>query len=121
MKRDMNLIKYLLSQIEECPAMRGYRPLVDSIPEDLRPTQEELILHCRLIAERGLAVGTEIDTRWIFTRLTWDGHDFLDNARNDSVWKAAMDAAGHFSFGVFTATLAEAAKAAALKALEKVF
>ena len=29
--------------------------------------------------------------------------------------------AGHFSFGVFTATLAEAAKAAALKALEKVF
>lgn len=121
MKRDMNLIKYLLMQIEESEAGHGYRPLAESMPEDIRPTQWELLLHCRLIAERGLAVGTETETRWIFTRLTWDGHDFLDNARNDSVWRAAMDAAGHFSFGVFTATLAEAAKAAALKALEKVF
>ncbi|MDR0328954.1 MAG: DUF2513 domain-containing protein [Planctomycetaceae bacterium] len=38
-------------------------------------------------------------------RLTWDGHEFLDNSRTPEVWNAAQKSAGHLSFGVFGAVL----------------
>jgi len=121
MKRDMDLIKAILLESEKaCRSGAYYQPEAYSF-RDLQADEETLQEHCRLIAERGLANGTLTREGWRFSSLTWDGHDFLDNARNDSVWRAAKDAAGRFSFGVFTATLTEAAKAAALKALEKVF
>ncbi len=121
MRRDMDLIKFLLGKMESAGPDTSYTPTPAEFPGRNPPSEPELSEHCRLVVERGLARGEPTLSGWALTGLTWEGHDFLDNARDSRVWKAAKDAAGRFSFGVFTATLAEAAKAAALKALEKAF
>ena len=123
MKRDMDLIKAILLDLEEhCDATFGYKPSKKTVRYAYSGTDNEFDEHCRLIEEQGLAKTINSVTDGIFfVSLTWAGHDFLDNSRDSRVWKAAKDAAGRFSFGVFTATLAEAANAAALKALEKAF
>lgn len=109
MKRDMDLIKFLLGEMEDCSADNVYHPSVGSLPEGITATEKELNQHCRLIAERGLAVGTSTRGGWTFTRLTWDGHDFLDNSRNSAVWQATKKVAGNLSFDVFTKVMIEVA------------
>ena len=121
MNRNIDLIKWILGALESFEAESAVILTPSDVPTHLRPSESELSEHCRLLVERGLVRGEPSFSGWVLTGLTWDGHDFLDNSRDSRVWKAAKDAVGRFSFGVFTATLAEAAKAAALKALEKAF
>ncbi len=82
MKRDLNLIKAILLDIQ------------DRYPKDFYPTadrygvsQDELDLHCSLIGGHRLALGEyscpmittcSCGNYWKFTELTWDGYDFLD-------------------------------------------
>jgi hypothetical protein len=43
-----------------------------------------------LVSEDGLVDGEVLSLRplsFVVQRLTWSGHDFLENARNDTVWK----------------------------------
>lgn len=115
MKRDMDLIKAILIKLEtECSPFAYY-----SIDKEDFPGADETQIqeHCRLIAERGLAVGKQTRGGWNFSSLTWDGHDFLDNARENKVWQAAKKAAGNLSFGVFQEVLLRAASAFAIKQL----
>ncbi len=46
--------------------------------------------------------------------MLWDGHEFLDNARNESIWKDAMkivaEKGGSIAVGVLTQLLASIAK-----------
>ena len=37
--------------------------------------------------------------------ITWDGYEFLDNARNTQVWNSALKAAGNMSWSVFVSVL----------------
>lgn len=117
MKRDMELIKFLLGEMENCSADEAYNPAVESLPALFKTTQNELNQHCRLIFERGLAVGESNRAGWVFTRLTWDGHDFLDNSRNSEVWQATKRVAGNLSFDVFVKVLVEVASRWALSQL----
>ena len=53
--------------------------------------------HVRLLMEAGLVEGTqayciEHKLKWIELRLTWSGHDFVDAARNDSIWVETLSA-----------------------------
>ncbi len=78
MKRDMNLIKAILLDIQ------------DRYPKDFSPTadrygvsQDELDLHCSLVGGHRLALGAYecqplFGGFWRFTELTWEGYDFLD-------------------------------------------
>lgn len=109
MKRDMELIKFLLGEMESCSADEVYNPAAESLPALFKVTREELEQHCRLIFERGLAVGESNRGGWLFTRLTWDGHDFLDNSRNSAVWQATKRVAGNLSFDVFVKVMVEVA------------
>jgi hypothetical protein len=87
MKRDMNLIRLLLLETEgeePKPDVSGY-------------TEEQRIYHAALLIEadlidgviakdgRGLPRGT------VRLRLTWAGHEFLDAARNNTVWHKAEE------------------------------
>ncbi len=109
MKRDMDLIKFLLGKMESAGPETSYTPTPADFPGGNPPSEPELSEHCRLIVERGLARGEPSFSGWILTGLTWDGHDFLDNSRESKVWQAAKKAAGGLSFGVFTKVLAEVA------------
>lgn len=84
MKRDMNLIRLLLLRIE-----RAEEVDLSEYSEDQR------IYHSALLVEAGLVDGVVCKnadghpSAVASIRLTWKGHDFLDAARNESVWTKA--------------------------------
>jgi hypothetical protein len=85
MKRDMNLIRLLLFETEgEDP-----KPDLSTFSEDQR------IYHSALLIEAGLIEGiirkgtNGFPNGTVRIRLTWAGHEFLDAARNDTIWHKA--------------------------------
>ena len=116
MKRDMELIRKILIQLEEATThdipvqiyVEGYKP-------------EEINYNIGIVGEGGLLelFGTPVrelnsTTRYLPTRLTWEDHDFLDASRNDNVWKrvikAGKEKGGGLAFDVFKALLIQYAK-----------
>ena len=87
MKRDIGLARTMLFAIEKdekatdcgfiCLNIDGY-------------SEEKVSYHVNLLYEAGLidTVGLSSLTsyRWEPKRLTWQGHEFLDSARNDNLW-----------------------------------
>jgi hypothetical protein len=87
MKRDMELIRGMLLQLE------GEEPK----PELTKWTEEQKAYHAALLVEAGLANGSAIENYYQkerraveLHRLTWVGHEFLDAARDDTRWKKAL-------------------------------
>lgn len=120
MKRNMELIKEILLFIEEeCDGGR----FVPLDPNRLHEQNQNIIQqHAKLIAERGLATFRLIDQdEYRFDGLTWSGYDFLDNARNSTVWNAAIKSAGKLSFSVFQEVLQASAIAFAMNTLKGAF
>lgn len=89
MKRDMTLIRHLLSYIEEQPAGSIIQQV--SVPDGTdSPTVGE---HIAILIEHGLLEGHVLDVNapaFIIQRLTWEGHDFLQAIKNDTVWKRIL-------------------------------
>jgi hypothetical protein len=87
MKRDMNLIRELMFYYESGEK----RAAVEERAE------EEVLYHVSLLLDAGLIQGkVRRDVQGHYrhatvTGITWDGHDFLDSARDPSVWKKAVD------------------------------
>jgi hypothetical protein len=63
-------------------------------------SREQLAYHVQLLIDAGLVEGTvhygasrgrRIPDAFHIQRLTWTGHDFLDAARNDTVWHTAKE------------------------------
>ncbi|EGR2221615.1 MULTISPECIES: DUF2513 domain-containing protein [Vibrio] len=85
MKRDMELIRKLLLIMEENPRqleVEGY-------------DKNQVKYHALLLIEAGFLDGNVSDTLAntsvvpsfvSVNRLTWDGHEFLDNIRKEEVW-----------------------------------
>lgn len=116
MKRDMELIRAMLLAVElyepgdEAIAFEGY-------------TDEQIGFHGYLLGEAGLAevmdctsLGDAVPMAEI-RHLTWQGYEFLDAARDDTVWKHAKDRLGAAGkslltvpLGVMTALLIDEAK-----------
>ena len=90
MKRDMDLIRTILIEVEKLPPEPGFHNV--SVPGY---TEEEITYHVELAHEAGLieAVGlTSLDgVCWKPRRLTYQGHQFLDAARSDTVWEKAKN------------------------------
>lgn len=86
MKRDMDLVRKILLAVEA-----SERPLDSSLIRISGYSGESITEHMRLLNEAGLVEGisaysVEHRLKWIDVRLTWAGHDFLDAARNETVW-----------------------------------
>jgi hypothetical protein len=107
MKRDMNLIRSLLLQIE------GEEPK----PDLGQYSQEQKIYHSALLIEAGLVDG-EIITNGsgypattIIIRLKWAGHEFLDAARDEDNWqratKSVAKAGGSFTIPILSEILTQ--------------
>ena len=87
MKRDMDIIRMLLIQQETG----------DAPPELARHPDDLVVYNVALMKDAGLIEaaiaeggdGTPIGAAII--RMTWAGHDFLDAARDDTVWRKAKD------------------------------
>ena len=107
MKRDMELIKAILLSIEEnCDGRKSYHPTRDSVKYEYSGTDAEFERHCHLIAEHKLAHAiTDLRSGIVFLALTWEGHDFLDSAREPKVWDTVKGYAGKVSFAVLCAIM----------------
>jgi exonuclease V gamma subunit len=86
MKRDIDLIKQILIEIEKSKKVKGWIKI--DIPNR---SLEEISYHIKLLYQAGLieAVNqtTKTEFEWTAKSLTWQGHEFLDAIRNDTVWK----------------------------------
>jgi hypothetical protein len=115
MKRDMDLVRSILLKLEESQSSVGPQEIVI---DDASP--EQIWYHVRLLDEARLIEGTSFGGQgqrvpeWLATRLTWEGHDFLDAARNEAFWAKAKTklaaAGGGLSLGVLKLYLESLAK-----------
>jgi len=90
MKRDFDLIRLILLEIEKTPAEKAG----DLIPIKLEGfTSPEISYHVGLLEQAGLvkAFNFAADdlSEWIPSGLTWEGHEFLDAARDSKIWDKA--------------------------------
>ncbi len=104
MKRDMELVRALLLDIEG-----------EDKPDLSKWSEKQQLYHLDILIEAGLVLGYPIkdgkgETATVETiRLTWDGHEFLDAARNEKVWSKAKEklktVGGSVSLPVLTSLL----------------
>ncbi len=111
MKRDMELIRKILLKLSDHEhgfATQEFK--IDGF------TDEQVGYHCMLLDEAGLIKARD-DTRLSSSspcsepeRLTWEGHEFIENARDENIWgqaKAAVDKIGDVSFSVWGSVLSQ--------------
>jgi DNA-binding transcriptional ArsR family regulator len=102
MKRDMELARLILIRIE---AQENYRDNISCEFEGY--TDEQVHYHIMLLNEAGLVVASDVSggghIEWMPDRLTWQGHEFLESARDNTIWNKAkeiMAKTGGFAFEV---------------------
>lgn len=110
MKRDMELVRRILLAVEKHGEVDS-----DSPPEELRDVPSEVLGgHILIVIERGLVKGLTLGSHGtpaaaVATRLLWEGHDFLADARSDTVWQKTMgfvrERGGTASWDIFRAVL----------------
>jgi len=88
MKRDLDLIRKILLALED---KQNDDWLEFSHPDY---SQEEIDYNSNLIYDAGLADGMNMGTarhpdQYVLSKLTWQGHEFLDASRDDSIWEKA--------------------------------
>ncbi|MEA2027388.1 MAG: DUF2513 domain-containing protein [Campylobacterota bacterium] len=118
MKRYMELVRKLLLAIEENPnidKIEGY-------------DDETIRYHQALLIEADLVKGKITDGGFsnpssapmfvYIERLTWNGHEFLDNVRQDTVWNTIKSEFKNSSFKTITKVGKELAENYAKKKLE---
>ena len=119
MKRNMDLVREILLQIEATEPGKAIRLDTPSYGE------EEIGLHVELMIEHGLIDGKAVPSgdgaahrilAYRIEGMTWEGQDFLNAARNDTIWKKAKEkclgATGGLAFDALKACLVELGKQA---------
>jgi hypothetical protein len=106
MRRDMNLIRLLLLEYED----------EEPKPDLSAYTEAELVEHSALVIEAGLVHGQVLKSSdgnprgTAVLRLTWAGHEFLAAARNETIWKKAVEQITRAGVSVTVSVLQELLK-----------
>ena len=88
MKRDLDLIRRILLNIEAEGEDSSRRAGFANIADD-GYDPEAIQYHMQLMHDAGLIVADElVPGQWWPERITWAGHEFIDLARNDTLWQA---------------------------------
>ena len=94
MKRDWELIRKILIKLEDLGSTTSVLN-----PSDIEGYDQELVsYHIKLLIEAGLIEGKctkslSAPLHCVAFRLTWDGHELLDQIRNRSVWNRIVEMA----------------------------
>ena len=116
MKRDMELVRKLLFLAEEDGKDDE---LCEEYGQDVVAGHVAILLDAKLIVGEVVCNEVGVPVASVILRLTWAGHEFLDNARNDTVWikvtSTIKNAATTASFEV----LVEMLKTGVLAAIQK--
>lgn len=104
MKRDMDLVRYILMEVEKADAPLPFEHFIAT-----DRTMDCVAYHIMMMEHHGLVDTTTFlaDNDYYHASikaLTWDGCDYLDAIRSDSVWKKTKElissAAGSTTVGV---------------------
>lgn len=103
----MSIIRYLLLKLESIPIPYGVATVSAASP-DLQTeeyTKDQIEYHLSLIVEAGLVItnGVTLNKSYLFQRLSWSGHDFLDSVRDEDTWNKTNN--GAVAAGGFTLDL----------------
>ena len=117
MKRDLDLCRELMLEFEAAPP----GTFIQSV--DLKNREEcdsaTVFAHIDLLIGAGYLVGKAVvdpnqtHSAFFVTKITWEGHDFIDCARNDTVWSKTKDRlkqAGAWTFSLALEILKDEAK-----------
>ena len=92
MKRDMDLVRKILLAVEKTTNTRG---IIDFDEFDSDCSPEKIFYHLNMMDQAGLIVVDHIERKeGVVLRiraLTWQGHEFLDVARNEHSWNRAKE------------------------------
>lgn len=117
MKRDMALARRILLEVESWPFEKG-----GSIVEFEGIDPSVISYHVMLLDEAGLLKGTNAsggnDICWFADRLTWEGHEFVETARDETQWKKAVQMVGEKTGGLAFEVLKQVLVALARGAVE---
>jgi hypothetical protein len=86
-------------------------------------TEEEIGYHNHLLIQARLAEGVDNTGRGdespsaMLSRVTWEGHEFLDAARDEGVWRDAKEKTTRVGGAVAMAVMVELLKDSALRRL----
>ena len=116
MKRDFDLIREILLQIQAAPVSQ----VISSFELDDRG-EVEIFEHVKLLLEKGLVKGNSRNSgtglgggAFAITGLTWEGYDFIESAMSDTAWKKALtlikEKGGALTFDILKGVLASLAK-----------
>lgn len=90
MKRDMELVRQILLKVEQ--AESDPNEWIDLSFDQW--TCEVVSYHSKILNDAGLIEAQDLSTLagsdWRPMSLTWSGHEFLDAARDETVWNKAM-------------------------------
>jgi Hypothetical protein (DUF2513) len=112
MKRDMDFVREILLQIESRPDLDGIHWIELDESDFPGHTNEEIAYHIQLLVEAGLVEGTSptYESPSVpISRLTWPGHEFLDNIKDKGVWESVKKRIDKLP-GVALAVVVEIAK-----------
>jgi Hypothetical protein (DUF2513) len=89
MHRDMDLFRNVLIEAEKLPPDNPW-----SIIKIEGHTNEDVCYHVKLASDAGFIVAKFLPgiPEFAVERLTYAGHEFLDSAREDTLWAKAKDA-----------------------------
>lgn len=113
MQRDMELGRKILLELESKEDFStNIRPKIEGA------TDLQVSYHIKLLSEAGLVNAKNWSedggSEWVTSSLTTHGHDFLDAARNDSIWSKAkeliLSKGGALTFEMLKLALAETLK-----------
>ena len=106
MKRDMDLCRQILLDIEGSPEANGLGFIELGFEGK---TQTEVSYHVHLLKEAGLLEASDLSNSvdgllWFPNRLTYAGHEFIEATRSETVWTKAkstvLEKTGGLSLGV---------------------
>lgn len=107
MKRNMQLIRMVMLAAEK---NKDPYELVD--PKFEGHNETEISYHIALLDDAGLLHGQDRSAigvfRWSAGALSWTGHEFVEAARDEAVWKEALDIAGNSDNGAVFEVLQKA-------------
>lgn len=89
MKRDWDMIRKILTQLEEHSSSEGCVRLSDFSENEAASIayNMELLIEAKIVNGQMSEEITLEPQDFFAERLTWEGHEFLDSIRNDSIWE----------------------------------
>ena len=90
MKRDLDVVRQILIATEALPPAQGL-DRIDGLDLDVFVHHVVLMKEAGLLEARAQAGGGSFANFAHVIRLTWAGHDFLDAARDDTLWRKAKE------------------------------